>query len=101
MSKFIVKFNRDKCKGCELCANACPKKIIAMQPAVNRLGYRPAGVAAELMEQCIREKRNNRSYIIITPELDEAELKELDKLQLCSDHPLCVLYGREKKNDLD
>ena len=53
MSKFIVKFNRDKCKGCELCANACPKKIIAMQPAVNRLGYRPAGVAAELMEQCI------------------------------------------------
>ncbi len=53
MSKFIVKFNRDKCKGCELCANACPKKIIAMQPAVNRLGYQPAGVEAELMEQCI------------------------------------------------
>ena len=53
MSKFIVKFNRDKCKGCELCANACPKKIIAMQPAVNRLGYRPAGVTAELMELCI------------------------------------------------
>ncbi|MBQ1521972.1 MAG: DUF58 domain-containing protein [Erysipelotrichaceae bacterium] len=51
----------------------------------------------ELIEKCIREKRNNRSYIIITPELDEAELKELDKLQLCSDHPLCVLYGREKK----
>ena len=24
-----------------------------MQPAVNRLGYRPAGVAAELMAQCV------------------------------------------------
>lgn len=53
MSKFVVIFNQDKCKGCELCANACPKKIISMLPAVNRLGYRPAGVADELKEQCI------------------------------------------------
>lgn len=53
MSKYVVKFNRDKCKGCELCANACPKKIISMQPSVNRLGYRPAGVAQGDAEKCI------------------------------------------------
>lgn len=50
--RFKVLFNRDKCKGCELCVNFCPKKIIAMdQSHVNAKGYHPAGI--EDMSQCI------------------------------------------------
>jgi len=44
MRRFKVKFNRDKCKGCELCVNFCPKKILAMDSVVNGKGYHPAGI---------------------------------------------------------
>ena len=44
--RFKVLFNRDKCKGCELCVNFCPKKIISMDTgSVNSKGYRPAGIS--------------------------------------------------------
>ena len=39
MAKFVVKFNADKCKGCELCRSVCPKGIIAMGTHVNSKGY--------------------------------------------------------------
>lgn len=29
----------DRCKGCNLCAVACPKHIIALSRSVNRKGY--------------------------------------------------------------
>ncbi|MCL1809404.1 MAG: 4Fe-4S dicluster domain-containing protein [Clostridiales bacterium] len=49
--KGIVKFDEDRCKGCELCASACPKKIIGMSGHVNSMGYHPAGV--DKMDECI------------------------------------------------
>ena len=42
--KFKLEFNKDKCKGCELCISVCPKKILALDGTVNVKGYRPAGV---------------------------------------------------------
>lgn len=35
-------FDRDKCKGCELCVSVCPKHILALDSAANAKGYRPA-----------------------------------------------------------
>ena len=50
-NKGFVKFREDKCKGCELCASVCPKKIIEIREAVvNAMGYHPAGIAD--MEEC-------------------------------------------------
>jgi len=38
-------FDEEKCKACELCITACPKKIVALDKAkINKKGYHPAGV---------------------------------------------------------
>jgi len=40
-----ITFDEEKCKGCELCVIACPKKIIAIdKDKINKKGYNPAGV---------------------------------------------------------
>ena len=45
-------FKQDKCKGCQLCVNACPKKILKMDESkVNPKGYNP--ISCIDMEQCI------------------------------------------------
>ena len=49
--QFKVVFNREKCKGCELCASFCPKKIIEMDTQVNAKGYCPAKITRQ--EECI------------------------------------------------
>ncbi len=42
----------DTCKGCELCATACPKKIIGFsKEKINKKGYHPAEVLEP--EKCI------------------------------------------------
>ena len=46
-----------------------------------------------LVDKCIAANRNNRSYIIVTPYLDEAGLSSLRRLQSVSDHEVCVIYG--------
>lgn len=46
----IVFINSERCKGCSLCANACPKKIIALSDRLNDKGYHPAEVVD--MAQC-------------------------------------------------
>lgn len=39
------------CKGCELCVNACPKSLIALDKTIlNEKGYHPATVTD--MEKC-------------------------------------------------
>ena len=36
-------FDEDRCKGCGLCADACPKKLISLTGArFNAKGYHPA-----------------------------------------------------------
>jgi 2-oxoglutarate ferredoxin oxidoreductase subunit delta len=35
-------FREEKCKGCELCLDVCPKNIIVMSPDFNAKGYHPA-----------------------------------------------------------
>lgn len=50
MAKMTV--NRDICKGCGLCVEVCPKKIIFLDKSVlNGKGYHPATVMD--MESCI------------------------------------------------
>ncbi|HHW95207.1 MAG TPA: 4Fe-4S binding protein [Mogibacterium sp.] len=52
MAKGKVTFNVDRCKGCELCAAACPKKIIKMNKTkINAKGYHPPFI--EEIEECI------------------------------------------------
>ncbi|MBP3361910.1 MAG: 4Fe-4S binding protein [Clostridia bacterium] len=46
-----VTFERDLCKGCGLCADSCPKKIIKLTGEINAKGYHPACVTDP--EQCI------------------------------------------------
>ena len=36
-----LSFRRDRCKGCELCVNVCPKHILALDATANAKGYRP------------------------------------------------------------
>ncbi len=45
-----VTFERDRCKGCELCVAVCPKHIIEMDTATNARGYHPATVRR--MNEC-------------------------------------------------
>ena len=47
-----VTFNADLCKGCRLCIEACPKKIIALdEDCLNANGFHPAAVKE--MEKCL------------------------------------------------
>ena len=47
-----VTFDRDRCKGCELCVSVCPKHIVAIDlDVINRKGYHPSGVVD--MAACI------------------------------------------------
>lgn len=50
MAKLILK--QDKCKGCRLCIDACPKKILELdETKVNPKGYNP--ISCTDMEECI------------------------------------------------
>ncbi|MHB9154360.1 MAG: indolepyruvate ferredoxin oxidoreductase subunit alpha [Endomicrobiales bacterium] len=43
----------DKCKGCGLCTEACPKKCLNMSDTFNKAGYHPAVfVGAEKCTSC-------------------------------------------------
>lgn len=47
-----VTFQEDLCKGCGLCVNACPKKIITLNTSkINAKGYHPATIVN--MDECI------------------------------------------------
>ncbi len=52
MAKGILKFEVEKCKGCELCVVSCPVKILALDAnSVNKKGYNPAYIVEP--EKCI------------------------------------------------
>lgn len=47
-----LRFERDKCKGCELCIAVCPRHILALDvSSTNAKGYHPATCTDE--EQCV------------------------------------------------
>ena len=48
----VLIFDRDRCKGCELCIAVCPRQILALDlSTINKKGYHPAGVTD--IEKCI------------------------------------------------
>lgn len=49
--KGYVKFSEERCKGCELCIEACPQNIIELSDQINEQGYHPATVKD--MDKCI------------------------------------------------
>lgn len=48
-----VSFREDRCKGCGLCIDACPKNIISFSDKLNQKGYHPATVTEDKMKLCI------------------------------------------------
>ena len=43
--KVILEFDRDRCKGCELCISVCPRHILALDTSTTNIrGYHPAAV---------------------------------------------------------
>ena len=39
-SRGTVTIDVETCKGCELCIDACPPRVLSMSTAVNAMGYR-------------------------------------------------------------
>lgn len=40
MAKAVI--DREKCKGCGLCVEACPQRLIQIDSRINKNGYLPA-----------------------------------------------------------
>ena len=51
MAKGKLMFNEAYCKGCSLCINACPKKILRLSERTNAKGYNVAECIN--MDDCI------------------------------------------------
>ena len=52
-ASFIVKFNSDRCKGCELCRTVCPRNIITTSSHVNSKGYFTVAINEDDQKICI------------------------------------------------
>ncbi len=37
----LLELDSEECKGCGLCVEACPPKVLHLSPALNRYGYHP------------------------------------------------------------
>lgn len=46
-----VRFDEDRCKGCELCTTVCPVNIVKLSDKINAKGYHPATVTDQ--DKCI------------------------------------------------
>ncbi len=47
----LCQFETDRCKGCELCLEYCPKQCLALHEELNAIGYHPAYLAKP--DECI------------------------------------------------
>lgn len=46
-----ITFDVDRCKGCGLCVNACPRQLLRIDRSrINRKGYHPAQITSQ--ERC-------------------------------------------------
>ena len=67
-----------------------------LRAILSNIGY-SAGVCYTsfdaLIDKCIAANKNNRSYILVTPYLDNDGQSSLRRLQNVSDHEVCVIYG--------
>jgi len=53
MAQGVIVIDEERCKGCELCTAACPKKLITMSEKVNHFGYNYAQqLDAQLCNGC-------------------------------------------------
>ena len=54
-SKFRIRIDRQRCKGCGLCVDACAREVLAMSRELNERGERYAEVVAP--QECIGCRR--------------------------------------------
>lgn len=47
-----VVVTRERCKGCKICIEVCPQKILALEEKINSHGYQPVQVVPELRDKC-------------------------------------------------
>jgi len=52
-AKGDILINIEKCKGCEICMDACPEDVIAMSKVVNKKGYLYAVKITDSCTGCI------------------------------------------------
>jgi 2-oxoglutarate ferredoxin oxidoreductase subunit delta len=45
-----IKVDKEKCKGCGLCVQFCPRKVVGLSSELNGKGYHPAELKDE--ERC-------------------------------------------------
>jgi 2-oxoglutarate ferredoxin oxidoreductase subunit delta len=48
----LLRIDRDECKGCGLCIEACPPKVIRLSEGLNHYGYRTAAYAGAGCTAC-------------------------------------------------
>jgi 2-oxoglutarate ferredoxin oxidoreductase subunit delta len=51
MAGFLVVFDGDVCKGCQLCEAHCPKRLIELGAEINNKGYYPASITRR--DECV------------------------------------------------
>lgn len=51
MTRGTVTIDRERCKGCALCVQFCPKGLLRMETSYNSRGYRPVQLCDE-QAQC-------------------------------------------------
>ena len=47
----LLTIDREACKGCGLCADVCPKKLLALSKEINPRGYHPIAITDQ--SKCI------------------------------------------------
>ncbi len=52
LDRGIVALDSEECKGCGLCIEACPPKVLSLRRLLNRYGYRPAVYAGSGCTGC-------------------------------------------------
>ncbi len=48
----LLRVNQDECKGCGLCIESCPKKVITLKDQLNHYGYRTAAYTGSGCTAC-------------------------------------------------